>query len=89
MITILGMGDLERSHRAIALPPRDRNEREIAELQAKGWTVAAIADAAGVRWLASDRWWKGIRTPANAPAVVVLLRQLKRWRAPPRRRTRR
>ena len=63
-------------------------QQEIEELRAKGWTVAAIADAVGVGWLAVNRWRKGTRTPTNVAAVVTLLRQLKRRSVPPRRRIR-
>ena len=59
----------------------------IAELQEKGWTLAALADQLGVTVNAVEKWKVGDRNPSNAKAVLVLLGQLiKRKRIPKRRR---
>lgn len=59
----------------------------IAELQEKGWTLAALADELGVTVNAVEKWKAGDRNPSNAKAVFVLLDQvIKRKRIPKRRR---
>lgn len=55
----------------------------IAELQEKGWTLAALAGELGVTVNAVQKWKAGDRKPSNAKAVLVLLDQLaKRKRIP-------
>lgn len=60
---------------------------KIAELQQKGWTLAALADELGVTVNAVEKWKNGDRYPRNAKAVLVLLNQLAtRKRIPKKRR---
>ena len=60
---------------------------KIAELQQKGWTLAALADELGVTVNAVEKWKAGDRQPSNAKAVLTLLNQLdKRKRIPKKRR---
>jgi transcriptional regulator with XRE-family HTH domain len=59
----------------------------LAELRAKGWTLAAIADELGITRNAVDAWRSGARFPSNAVAVKrELERLLNRKRIPRRRR---
>ena len=59
----------------------------IAQLQEKGWTLAALSDEVGVTVNAVEKWKAGGRNPSNARAVLVLLDQLaERKRIPKRRR---
>ena len=61
----------------------------IAELQEKGWTLAALAGELGVTVNAVEKWKAGDRNPSNARAILVLLDQLiKRKRIPKKRRYR-
>ena len=58
----------------------------IENLGAKGWTVAAIADAMGVGWQTVYRWKRGMNAPPGV-ATLRLLRALEgRKEAPKRRR---
>ncbi|MFC2008393.1 helix-turn-helix domain-containing protein [Chloroflexota bacterium] len=58
-------------------------QAKIAELQQKGWTVAALADELGVTVNAVEKWKAGDRYPQNAKAVLIVLGQLtKRKRIP-------
>lgn len=60
---------------------------KIAELQEKGWTLAALADELGVTINAVEKWKAGDRYPNNAKAIHVLLDQLaQRKRIPKKRR---
>jgi transcriptional regulator with XRE-family HTH domain len=62
----------------------------IAELQKKGWTLAAIAEELGVDDASVYRWQKGMRSPANVVGVVAVLRRLlRRKRVPKRKRYKR
>jgi transcriptional regulator with XRE-family HTH domain len=62
----------------------------IAELQKKGWTLAAIADELGVDDASVYRWLRGLRSPANEVGVLVVLRGLlQRRRIPKRKRYKR
>jgi transcriptional regulator with XRE-family HTH domain len=62
----------------------------IAELQRKGWTLAAIADELGVDDASVYRWQRGMRSPAIAVGVLVVLRGLlQRRRIPKRKRYKR
>jgi predicted transcriptional regulator len=58
----------------------------IAELQRKGWTLAAIADELGVDDATVYRWLNGLRSPANAVGVIAVLTGLLRRRRVPKRR---
>jgi transcriptional regulator with XRE-family HTH domain len=62
-------------------------EQALAELRAKGWTWAAIADELGVHQETVRVWRIGRQTPANPrPVLVVLERLLQRRRIPKKRR---
>jgi transcriptional regulator with XRE-family HTH domain len=58
----------------------------IAELRAKGWTVAAISDELGVDYYTVYKWEKGIHAPSNIGAVRKVLSQLLQQRRIPKRR---
>ena len=58
----------------------------IAELQERGWTLAALADELGVTVNAVEKWKAGDRKPSNAKAVLVLLDQLARRKRIPKQR---
>lgn len=62
-------------------------QTRIAELQQKGWTLAALADELGVTTNAVEKWKAGDRQPSNAKATLVFLDELaKRKRIPKKRR---
>ena len=62
-------------------------QEAIDRVQAKGWTLAALADEMGVSRLTVYRWKLGVVYPRSAVAVVLLLRTLEgRKEAPKRRR---
>jgi transcriptional regulator with XRE-family HTH domain len=48
-------------------------QTKIAELQDKGWTLAALADELGVTVNAVEKWKAGGRQPANSKAIFALL----------------
>ncbi len=49
---------------------------KIAELQHKGWTLAALAEELGVTVNAVEKWKAGDRQPANIKAVLALLEKI-------------
>jgi transcriptional regulator with XRE-family HTH domain len=51
-------------------------QSKLAELQKKGWTLAALADELGVTVNAVEKWKAGNRYPSNAKAVLTLLSQI-------------
>jgi transcriptional regulator with XRE-family HTH domain len=60
---------------------------KIAELQDKGWTLAAIADEIGVTVNAVEKWKAGDRYPRpDKPILDILDRVAKRKRIPKQRR---
>ena len=61
-------------------------QERIAELEAKGWTLAAIADGLGNHWTTVAKWKAGDRYAANAPSVILGLEALLRRRRVPRKR---
>lgn len=62
-------------------------QTKIAELQQKGWTLAALADELGVTANAVEKWKAGDRKPSNIKAILALLDQIaKRKRIPKKRR---
>ncbi len=62
-------------------------QTKIAELQERGWTLAALADELGVTVNAVEKWKAGDRQPNNIKAVITLLDQIaKRKRIPKQRR---
>lgn len=61
-------------------------QEKIAQLQEKGWTLAAIAGEMGVTVNAVEKWKAGSRRPANLKATLLVLDRLaKRKRIPKRR----
>lgn len=62
-------------------------QEKITELEAKGWTQAAIADEVGLTSNAVAKWKAGDRYPANSKMVLMGLDALaKRKRIPKQRR---
>jgi len=60
---------------------------KIAQLEDKGWTLAALADELDVTTNAVEKWKSGDRNPNNTKAVIMLLDKLiKRKRIPKKRR---
>ena len=58
----------------------------IGQLQARGWTVAAIADELAVHWSTVNGWKMGRRPPQNPTLVLMALERLLRRRRVPKRR---
>lgn len=56
----------------------------IAQLQAKGWTLAAIADELGIAYRTITSWRSDARTPANPKLVEAALAQLLQRRRIPK-----
>ena len=48
----------------------------LADLEAKGWSQAALARELGVHWNTIWRWRNGLQSPANSVSVVRQLREL-------------
>ncbi len=62
-------------------------QMKIAELQAKGWTLAALADELGNSVNTVEKWKAGDRYPANVGSVLLAMDALaKRKRVPKKRR---
>jgi hypothetical protein len=62
-------------------------QTRIAQLQEKGWTLAAIADELEVTPNAVEKWKAGDRNPSNQKATLMFLdKLLERKRIPKRRR---
>lgn len=62
-------------------------QSKIAELQQKGWTLAALADELSVTVNAVEKWKAGNRHPSNAKAVLAMFDEIgKRKRIPKKRR---
>lgn len=51
-------------------------QQRLADLEAKGWTLAAIADALGVTYNAAQKWKAGDRHPSNLKSVLEHLERL-------------
>ncbi len=64
--------------------PEDAKE-VLARLQAKGWTIAAIADAMGLSRYALDKWKSGERNPSHQVLVVAALKKLETQKRIPKR----
>ncbi len=60
-------------------------QETLDDLLGKGWTLAAIADEMEVAANTVVRWNSGVRYPANAAAVKVILGQLQLKRRTPKR----
>ena len=61
-------------------------QQKIAELQAQGWTIAAVADELDVHHSTIRRWESGDRHPENSKPVLMALDVLTNRKPPPRRR---
>ena len=61
-------------------------QEAIDRVQAKGWTLAALADEMGVARLTVYRWKLGEAYPRNAVAVLLMLRGLEGRKEVPKRR---
>lgn len=61
-------------------------QAEIAELEAKKWTLAALADELGITPNAVEKWKAGDRYPTNAKAVLVLMNEINKTKQPPKQR---
>lgn len=61
-------------------------QTKIAELQDKGWTLAALADEVGVTTNAVEKWKAGDRNPSNLKAILLLLDNLMNKKRIPKRR---
>lgn len=61
-------------------------QERIGHLQAKGWTLAAIADEMGVTVNAVEKWKAGSRHPASPRATLAMLDSLARRKRIPKKR---
>jgi transcriptional regulator with XRE-family HTH domain len=62
-------------------------QTRIAELQEKGWTLAALADELGITVNAVEKWKAGDRQPANSKAIYALIDEIaNRKRIPKKKR---
>jgi len=60
---------------------------KIADIQEKGWTLAALADELEISLSALEKWKAGATYPRNSKAVMLLLERIEhRNRIPKRRR---
>ncbi len=61
-------------------------QTKIADLQEKGWTLAAIADELGVTPNAVEKWKAGDRKPANPKATIAMMCRIVKWKRIPKKR---
>ena len=61
-------------------------QEKLASLQAKGWTIAAIADEVGVTYNAAVKWKAGDRTPSNQKLLLEHLDRLMQQHKVPKQR---
>ncbi len=62
-------------------------QRKIADIQEKGWTLAALADELEISLSALEKWKAGATYPRNSKAVMLLLERIEhRNRIPKQRR---
>lgn len=62
-------------------------QTRLADLQSKGWTLAALSDELGSHKNTLEKWKAGDRYPANEKAVLAMLDTIaKRKRIPKGRR---
>ena len=62
-------------------------QQKMAELQSKGWTLAALADELGVTASAMDKWKAGDKYPGMPRPILVMFDQIaKRKKIPKQRR---
>ncbi len=60
-------------------------QSRLAELQKKGWTLAALADELDLTVNAVEKWKAGVHSP-NKATLILLDQLLKRRRIPKKRR---
>ena len=58
----------------------------LEKLKKTRWTLAAIADRMGTKWVTVKRWENGERYPALSGAVIMAMDQLLTEKAPLKRR---
>ena len=69
------------------VPPVNEVQQKLANLEGRGWTLAAIADEVGTTYNAVQKWKSGDRRPSNPKLVLQSLDALyKRKRVPKKRR---
>jgi hypothetical protein len=61
-------------------------QAKIAELEAKKWTLAALADEMGVTPNAVEKWKAGDRYPTNVKAVLILMDEISKTKQAPKQR---
>jgi transcriptional regulator with XRE-family HTH domain len=61
-------------------------QARIANLEAKGWTLAALADELEVTPNAVEKWKAGDRNPNNEKSLLIMLDQLMRRKRIPKKR---
>ena len=66
--------------------PMNEIQLRLEKLKKKRWTLAAIADRMGTKWVTVKRWENGERYPALSGAVIMAMDQLLTEKAPLKRR---
>ena len=66
--------------------PMNDVQLRLEKLKKKRWTLAAIADRMGTKWVTVKRWENGERYPALSGAVIMAMDQLLTEKAPLKRR---
>lgn len=66
--------------------PGTEVQAKIAELQEKGWTLAALSDELGVTVNAVEKWKAGDRQPTNSKAVLSMLDRINMKKRVPKKR---
>ncbi len=61
-------------------------QAKIAQLQEKGWTLAAIADEVGVAHNTVEKWKANDRYPRPDKPILDALGQLSKWKRIPKKR---
>lgn len=61
-------------------------QEQIVRLEAKGWTLAAIADEVGVSVSGAEKWKGGQRYPENSKAILLMLSLMEQKKRIPKQR---
>ena len=61
-------------------------QAKIAQLEEKGWTLAALADELAVSHNAVEKWKAGDRNPTNGKAILMFLESLANKKRVPKKR---
>lgn len=61
-------------------------QSKIAELESRGWSLAALADELGVTVNTVEKWKAGNTSPANSKAIIVLLDEIAKKKVIPKKR---